>query len=61
MTPNQTITKEIDTTFDAEELMLMERCVSKIKRHIDRNLENAQDRYQADRMLTAKWYISENF
>lgn len=61
MTTDHITTKEIDSTFDAEEMMLLERCVSKIKSHIDRNIESAQDSYQVNRLLDAKWYILENF
>jgi len=46
---------------DSEELMLLERTVSKIKRHLERNLEIIEDRDQANRLMEAKWYITENF
>ena len=61
MTTDQIITQEIDMNLDAEELMLLERTVSKIKRHLDRNLEIIEDRDQANRLMEAKWYIAENF
>ncbi len=61
MTTNQIITQEIDMNLDSEELMLLERTVSKIKRHLERNLEIIEDRDQANRLMEAKWYITENF
>lgn len=59
---NQTQTKEVlSEDFDAEEMMLLEACVSRIKKHLEKNLESAQNADQVSRLLDAQWYISQNF
>ncbi|MEQ9049381.1 MAG: hypothetical protein RLP11_03685 [Marinoscillum sp.] len=58
---NQPQTTSFQTELDTEEQMLIASCVSKIKKHLDRNLELAQSPSQVSRLLTAKWYINQNY
>lgn len=58
---NQATFKRFNESLDNEEMMMLDRCLAKIKKHIDRNIENGTDQTQVSRMVSAKWFISENF
>lgn len=47
--------------FDAEELAMLNECMSKIKQHVDKNIDRSNDPKKVSRLLTFRWYVNKNF
>ena len=58
---NQTKTLDSFEGFDAEELALLESTISKIKGHVEKNIEGSSDPQQISKLLSVRWYINQNF
>lgn len=58
---NQTEIRDSFEGFDAEELAMLKSTLSKIKGHVDKNIEGSADPQQISRLLSMRWYINQNF
>lgn len=58
---NQTETRDTFEGFDAEELAMLEATLSKIKGHVDKNIEGSSDPQQISKLLSMRWFINQNF
>ncbi|MEQ8471583.1 MAG: hypothetical protein RIC35_10370 [Marinoscillum sp.] len=57
----QTITLDKFEDFDAEELAMLDSTLSKIRKHVDKNIEGASDPQKISKLLSFKWYINKTF
>ncbi|WP_147303068.1 hypothetical protein [Marinoscillum furvescens] len=44
-----------------EELAVLDECMSKIRQHVDKNIDRANDPKAVSRLLTFRWYVNKNF
>lgn len=58
---NQTETREEFDGFDAEELAMLDATLSKIKGHLDRNIEGSNDPQEISRLLSMRYYINQSY
>ena len=58
---NQTALSDSFEGFDAEELAMLESTLSKIKGHVDKNIEGSSDPQQISKLLSMRWYINQKF
>lgn len=62
MTSTRTNKTEVsDANFDLEEMRMLQRCAQKISGHLDRNISTSSNQRQINRLLSAKWFIDENY
>ncbi|MEQ9302995.1 MAG: hypothetical protein RJQ14_03700 [Marinoscillum sp.] len=58
---NQTIAANNFEDFDAEELAMLDATLSKIKAHLDKNIEGSSDPQKISKLMSYKWYINQTF
>lgn len=58
---NPTTAKKGQESLEADEADMLAACVSKIKKHINRNLEQTEDHFKMSRLLSAIWYLNEHY
>ena len=58
---NQTETRETFEGFDAEEMAMLDATLSKIKGHVDRNIEGSSDPQEISKLLSMRYFINQNF
>ncbi len=58
---NQTETRERFEAFDAEEMAMLDATLSKIKGHVDKNIEGSSDPQEISKLLSMRYFINQNF
>lgn len=58
---NQKQYADLSKDFDVEEMAMMQECLIKIRKHVERNLESATDQDQVSRLMDFQWHLNANF